>query len=496
MNVVIIKGLANKKKKFNFKKNKYTNIQTIMECVICVNKSRQNVTCLNCSFTSCKKCNERFILSLQEDAKCMNCSYTWNDDFIVQSFTKKFYKEYLKHKNNVEFENQKKLVKESQLNAELEIKKREMTQKIKEKQKEKKVLAAQQRKIDSEIYKMKNIIHRGNFDIDIGDISSRKCQSDNCKGYLKNTHGNCMSCSLCNIFYCKDCNELWDHEHVCNADAKASMKYIHDHSVACPTCGIQIQKSDGCNQMWCTGCHTAFSYTTGKIDFGHVHNPLYLEWKRRQGRTNREPYDYPCGGIPHYSIVVPDVDTTYISNNIQNLYYNPTLNYKPIDMVYNIFQKLHTLSIREYPINQTLNFTELRIKWMLGDMTNEVFKSTLHKKEMTHNKKMDVGYRLNALCFGIIEIFQRFVKQDINNVQVQKKHVIEFYNLRNIYNSSLSELRHKYPQLIVPCICKRWRLCWISTNSIQHVAQFMNVTYKEHNIDYLLLMLFENEIYI
>ena len=53
--------------------------------------------------------------------------------------------------------------------------------------------------------------------------------------------------------------------------------------------------------MWCTQCHTAFSWRTGEIETHVVHNPHYFQWMREQGSgaVPRAPGDVPqpCGGV-------------------------------------------------------------------------------------------------------------------------------------------------------------------------------------------------------
>ena len=126
----------------------------------------------------------------------------------------------------------------------------------------------------------------------------QKCPATTCEGFLSTQ----WICGLCNIKVCKDCHEPKAATgHTCNPDLVESVKAIKKEAKPCPKCASQISKIDGCDQMWCTQCHTAFSWRTGEIETHVVHNPHYFQWMREQGSgaVPRAPGDVPqpCGGV-------------------------------------------------------------------------------------------------------------------------------------------------------------------------------------------------------
>jgi len=99
-----------------------------------------------------------------------------------------------------------------------------------------------------------------------------------CKGLFDNNKK--ISCCANDHLICTKCNNPWREDHRCNKKDKDTMELLLKDSTACPNCKVRIIKSDGCNDMWCTNCHTAFHFGTGKpinIQQG-FHNPEYVEY--------------------------------------------------------------------------------------------------------------------------------------------------------------------------------------------------------------------------
>jgi len=86
--------------------------------------------------------------------------------------------------------------------------------------------------------------------------------------------------------------------HRCDADTLATARMMKTDTKPCPKCGTPIHKIEGCDQMFDPQCGTAFSWRTGQIATGVIHNPHYFQWMRENGGVQRQPGDVVCGGLP------------------------------------------------------------------------------------------------------------------------------------------------------------------------------------------------------
>ena len=109
-----------------------------------------------------------------------------------------------------------------------------------------------------------------------------KCSNDSCLGQLTvdNINENLYICPINDSHItCINCNEkVIDSDHECDPNIILNIRTIRNKSKPCPKCATPIQRSYGCNQMFCTECKTIFDWATLKIEIGARHNPVYLEW--------------------------------------------------------------------------------------------------------------------------------------------------------------------------------------------------------------------------
>jgi hypothetical protein len=153
------------------------------------------------------------------------------------------------------------------------------------------------------VYEIDRILgspHSGNTEV---KKFVRKCPIEDCRGFLSTQ----WKCGTCEVNICKNCNEVKDISHIeCDPDKVKTMELINKDTKPCPTCGTMIHKLNGCDQMFCVDCHTAWSWKLGTIENGVIHNPHYYDFLRKQnnGFIPRNPGDNPCGQrLPGYHLL-------------------------------------------------------------------------------------------------------------------------------------------------------------------------------------------------
>ena len=261
-----------------------------------------------------------------------------------------------------------------------------------------------------------------NGDMPISDTRRqfiKKCPFQDCKGFLSTQ----WKCGICGNKTCKDCNEIViDDDHQCDDDKVKSVQLIKKEAKSCPSCGTQIIKLSGCDQMWCTECQTSFSWRTGLKINGTVHNPHYYEWMRQNGGMRRNPLDVPCGGDP------AGIDAGRLYEVLNFRRYNISLErnmrvavgvkeeerteetkkYIIVGM-HRLQVHLREIELPRYPADiRAIDNSDLRIKYMLNEINEEHWSKLLQQREKARERKRAIGEIMAMFVEAAADYFRGF----------------------------------------------------------------------------------------
>lgn len=382
---------------------------TIDTCDICAEKfnktTRVKIDCIFCEFVACKTCCQTYILNSTQPC-CMSpeCAKPWPRKFINEHFSQLFVNKTLrKHRENVLFDQERALLPATQPFVEREIRKEVIVAEISE-------LRNQQMAIQRQINVLRRELLGGaNAPAASSERATfvRACPDGECRGFLSSQ----WKCGICAKWACPDCHVVKgmerDCEHVCNPDDVATATLLANDTKPCPSCGTGIFKIEGCDQMWCTGCNTAFSWRTGRIESNIIHNPHYFEWVRRTGGNADRPLnEVRCGHeITHHT--VRDIRAILLASSVDGARtLMNTLETTCRHLIHN-----RQVELPHYEYNHVQNNQELRIQYMRNQISEEKFKLVLQRNQKRHEKNREVGLVLQMLCNSATDILLRFIQE-------------------------------------------------------------------------------------
>lgn len=392
-----------------------------MTCNVCVSDYtkvlRKPIKCPFCEYDACSTCIQQYLLSTPETPHCMSCRKSWSRNFISKEFTMKFLNTtYKQHREVILFDKERALMPMTQEYAERELFRRKMDADILLINTRKSLLVGELSQmypitIDDKMKEIRTKLLIYEYDLQIelclfrkGDThkqttETRKqfvkaCAKNECKGFLSTQ----WVCGLCENKTCKDCGEVISEGHECNEDNVKTQLLLAKDTKTCPKCAAMIFKIDGCDQMFCTECHTAFSWRTGRVETGVCHNPHYYEYRRQNGLLDRPIGDIQCGGMPYIGQVMQ------VARNSHPM----------ITSIHRRIVELQDIGMTKYqnlPINNPQVNQKDRILYMINELSEADFKRKLQMTDKDLNKRLEIGQILSTFIQVVCDHFNILIAE-------------------------------------------------------------------------------------
>lgn len=417
------------------------------DCNICCEKlnkgHRKEVKCPYCDFICCLSCFKRYLLD-STDLDCMSCHKELSLNFIKETTPKNFHNgEYREKRAKDLLSKEKSLLPSTQPFVERLLEQKKNEEELKNLLLIQKQLQENLKNVKNRVSVLRDRIHEYVFCSD--DMKDKeknkfimKCPTDECRGFLSEK----WKCGTCNIDVCNKCREIKENEHNCDTDTLETVKLLEKDTKPCPNCAVPIHKLEGCDQMWCIECKTPFSWKTGRIVKGVIHNPHYYEWQRKMnnGVAPRVPGDNPCNdidGLPS----LPDI--TY-SLHVSKQRFKYTHN------AHRLARHIKHVVLPMYQTDDLTDNRDLRIKYLIKDINEDEWISLLKKRQKKIEKNKDIYQVLEMFVSTLEDIFMNFV---INNKAI----ILELAcgDLLRYTNNNLEKIAYKYNNS-VPIIFDNW----------------------------------------
>jgi len=320
----------------------------------------------------------------------------------------------------------------------------------------------EEQKEEITLQEMKDYYNKHNKEVQVeGYCYAFRCEKPDCHGLVDiKTY----TCNNCKTKYCSDCfKELTDNkQHICNEEDKLTATRIKSDSRPCPKCAARIYRISGCNQMFCTNCHTGFDWTTGHLILHEFENPHRTEWLEDRQLRDYENNDEFVQDQQVVSYNLEWQRRVYEINTFTNKIINIQSKYEDNNFRYFELRCYYILNIiNEKMYNEQVG--ELAKSTFVMDVLVQIYQNYINN---IRNLLIDYVRRLNSFITNTQKAINIDVKQlaiDLN--LLERKHINCFKDLDELfkiygdnYNKIASEWLKTYSEnQMIKNIAPEWR---------------------------------------
>lgn len=404
-------------------------------CNICCDTCDVFIKCPFCPFDACMECQKTFILSKLSEPTCMECQKKWSIEFVMENFETKWAKfDFLHHMTTLQLEQEKMLLPTTQGEANEVRYIRSLREQVKKLPTNAKLKTQYDGHTLQKKIKDRNELKQSlqavinNSSLQINNNRSRervissyvmRCNKGDCRGYV--TAGS-YKCETCNEVHCERCKVVINQNHVCRKEDLVNAREIENSTRPCPKCYASIYKDGGCDQIWCPQCHTAFSYSTGKIDKGPVHNPVFYEY------LASNPSSMPaimvdniaCGDTPSINTFMFITNQFALSGDLNRQCVVATFE------IYRYKSHIENVILPECSQDRVLDNIDLRVKYLNNDISEKQWMSTLLHRQKKRLKLAAIEQLFNTIILVINDILRK-IYADINTSSFEKFNNLSYH---------------------------------------------------------------------
>lgn len=471
------------------------------DCPICLTTFEDDDTIeyimCGCGTRTCIECSKEYLLNSASDPHCHTCKRGWDKAFMYATFGKTWVNnKYKKHRKQVLLEREKSRMPETMPFVAVKEKINEYNEEMKTIQQSMDLCLVELNKLTHKkltIERERNILRYGgpiyldgeNMDGENMDCSKhtakqafiKACPNEGCRGFLSSRY----KCDLCKIYVCSKCFEIKgtqpnDTDHVCDENNIKAANLIKTETKPCPKCAVPIFKINGCAQMWCTICHVAFSWNTGKIETGTIHNPHFYEWAKTNNQLTLNPGTVVCGGLIDYYVffrAIRRVCPIYKANTyIKNLETHIFRIHRSTGHIQNMLNEW-----REN-LNANQDNRDIRIRYLMNEINDKQLATIVTKRDNVREKKMAVLQIFELVITILIECFNDLYasihnKNDLNENEIKK--------IFNLFHKRLEDARN-YANKELLIIAQNYNM------KTYYLTHDFELYYKKHTYQEIILL--------